>query len=187
MSKMLIDRALLEKALEALAFSCPAPLLMNKHDAAETALRAALEQGLKDFTPEMLHHTETAWKMGYDAAKLEQEEQEPVAWSTRERFCEALDRAVGNVRQEMRIKTVTMRRKDHDIALPIIDAYSGHVLVGDQPRREWQGLTEEQVIDAVREADLDWQQGWTLEESEPNRYTQLARAVEAKLKERNHE
>jgi hypothetical protein len=44
MSKMLIDRALLEKALEALAFSCPAPLLMNKHDAAETAIRAALEQ-----------------------------------------------------------------------------------------------------------------------------------------------
>jgi hypothetical protein len=67
-------------------------------------------------------------------------EQEPVAWSTRERFYEALDRAVKNVRQEMQIKTVTMRRKDHDVALPIIDAYSGHVLVGDPPRREWQSL-----------------------------------------------
>ena len=84
-------------------------------------------------------------------AALAQQEQEPVAWSTRERFYEALDRAVGNVRQEMRIKTVTMRRKDHDIALPIIDAYSGHVLVGDPPRREWVSLTDEEIVEIVAE------------------------------------
>ncbi len=53
------------------------------------------------------------------------------------------------------------------------------------PRREWRGLSEEEIIDAVRESDLDWQQGWTLEDSEPNRYTQLTRAVEARLKELN--
>jgi len=50
---------------------------------------------------------------------------------------------------------------------------------------EWQSLSEEEIIDAVRESDLDWQQGWTLEDSEPNRYTQLTRAIEAKLKEIN--
>jgi hypothetical protein len=55
----------------------------------------------------------------------------------------------------------------------------------NQTRREWRGLSEEEITDAVREADLDWQQGWTLEESEPNRYTQLARALDAALKERN--
>jgi hypothetical protein len=54
------------------------------------------------------------------------------------------------------------------------------------PRREWRSLSEEEIIDAVRESDLDWQRGWTLEDSEPNRYTQLARAIEAKLKEKNH-
>ena len=40
-------------------------------------------------------------------------------------------------------------------------------------------LTEEEIVDAVREADLDWQAGWTLDEHEPNRFTTLARAVEA--------
>lgn len=54
-----------------------------------------------------------------------------------------------------------------------------------QPRREWQSLSEEEIIDAVRESDLDWQQGWTLEDSEPNRYTQLTRAIEQALKEKN--
>lgn len=33
-----------QQALEALSFSCPAPDLMSKHEAAEAALRAALEQ-----------------------------------------------------------------------------------------------------------------------------------------------
>ena len=47
-------------------------------------------------------------------------------------------------------------------------------------------LTEEEIVDAVREADLDWQAGWTLDEHEPNRFTTLARAaikaVEGELK-----
>jgi hypothetical protein len=55
------------------------------------------------------------------------------------------------------------------------------------PRREWKSLSEGEIIDAVRESDLDWQRGWTLEDSEPNRYTQLARAIEAKLRELNHD
>jgi len=55
------------------------------------------------------------------------------------------------------------------------------------PRREWQGLKEEEIIEAVRESDLDWHRGWTLEDGEPNRYTKLARAIEAALKEKNHE
>lgn len=49
----------------------------------------------------------------------------------------------------------------------------------------WQGLTEEEIIEAVRESDLDWHRGWTLEDGEPNRYTKFARAIEAKLKEKN--
>lgn len=39
-------------------------------------------------------------------------------------------------------------------------------------------LTDEQIADAVREADLDWHHGWTLDETEANRFTQLVRAVE---------
>lgn len=39
-------------------------------------------------------------------------------------------------------------------------------------------LTDEQIVDAVRQADLDWQAGWTLDEDEPNRLATLARAIE---------
>ena len=40
-------------------------------------------------------------------------------------------------------------------------------------------LNDEQIQDAVREADLDWQQGWTLDDELPNRYITFARAVES--------
>jgi hypothetical protein len=45
------------------------------------------------------------------------------------------------------------------------------------PAREWQSLNEEEISDAVHEADLDWRQGgWNMA---------FARAIEAKLKEKN--
>ena len=40
-------------------------------------------------------------------------------------------------------------------------------------------LSDEEVHDAVRESDLDWHQGWTLDDDEPNRFISLARAIEA--------
>ena len=47
-------------------------------------------------------------------------------------------------------------------------------------------LTEEEIVEAVREADLDWQAGWTLDEHAPNRFDALARAVEKASWEKNH-
>jgi hypothetical protein len=146
-------RAAAQQALEALENSSPDNarpecVFLDKHQEAITALRTALAQ--------------------------QEQEQEPVAWSTREHFYEALDRAVGNVRQEMRIKTVTMRRKDHDIALPIIDAYSGHVFVGDLPRREWQSLP---ACEDKPHAVLVNGYGYV--------DVRAVRAIEAALKERN--
>jgi hypothetical protein len=46
-SAITVPRAVLEQALEALGFSCPAPDLMDKHKAAEDSLRTALEQALE--------------------------------------------------------------------------------------------------------------------------------------------
>ena len=40
-------------------------------------------------------------------------------------------------------------------------------------------LTDEEICDAVRESDIDWHQGWTLDDDEPNRFMSLARAIEA--------
>jgi len=44
-------------------------------------LRERLAQPEQEsFSPEAISATQAAWKMGYDAAKAEQPEQEPVAW-----------------------------------------------------------------------------------------------------------
>lgn len=52
-----------------------------------------------------------------------------------------------------------------------------------QAPREVPRLTDEHISDAVRDADLDWHHGWTLDETQPNRFTQLARAVESRVRE----
>jgi hypothetical protein len=53
------------------------------------------------------------------------------------------------------------------------------------PRREWQGLTVEFIREAIDDNGLDWHNGWTVGDDSVNRYLNLARAIEAKLKERN--
>lgn len=74
--------------------------------------------------------------------KLAQPAQEPNwAWATKEDFYRELDRRVERMRKEMEIKTVTMRCKDYDVALNIVDMYGGHVVVGQvsfppQPAQE---------------------------------------------------
>lgn len=40
-------------------------------------------------------------------------------------------------------------------------------------------LTDEEIWDEVKAADLDWQTGWSLDEDAPNRYITFARAIEA--------
>ena len=40
-------------------------------------------------------------------------------------------------------------------------------------------LTQEEIIDAVRDAGFDWMYGWTLDEAQGNRFAALARIVEA--------
>ena len=96
--------------------------------------------------------------------------QEPVAWATKEDFHRELERRLKHIREEIKIKSVTMRCKDYDIALPIIDTdYFGRVLVGQvstppqrteqepligcvnhdcdkcKAQRTWVGLTDEEM------------------------------------------
>jgi hypothetical protein len=212
MSKILIDRHVLKQILKTIESWNPT-LRTDDDAAAITSLRDALEQQdeqepvakYSDIVRQALRALRAARVSAlhpdsvslYAAAitraetALTQPEQEPVAWSTRERFYEALDRAVGNVRQEMRIKTVTMHRKDHDIALPIIDAYSGHVLVGDPPLREWRGLSEEEIKNAVLgdlfggSALMSMMRDGVMVAELRQAIERIARAIEAKLKEKN--
>ena len=70
-------RTAAQQALEAMyeetAWFGPTP----KGAAAITALRAALAQQAEPFTPDAIRTTQTAWKMGYDAAKAETQPAEP--------------------------------------------------------------------------------------------------------------
>ncbi len=56
---------------------------------------------------------------------------------------------------------------------------------GKPMEREWVGLTPSDVHELVDEADLDWHNGWSLDEEVGNRYLNLCRAIEAKLREKN--
>ena len=103
---------------------------------------------------------------------LAQPAQESAAWATKEDFYRELDRRVERMRKEMEIKTVTMRCKDYDVALPIIDTAFGHVLVGQvstPPQRTWVGLTAQEAAEC-----------WTTSA------TQTWKNFEAKLKEKNN-
>lgn len=119
------------------------------------------------------------------------ERQEPVAWATREDFYRELEHRLKHIREEMKIKSVTMRCKDYDIALPIIDTDFGRVLVGQvstpsQPEQEpvgfavmqkpWVGLTKEEKSGFV-------DQYWA---NDAVSMRDLIGFVEAKIKEKNN-
>jgi hypothetical protein len=81
-------------------------------------------------------------------------------------------------REEMKIKSVTMRCKDYDVALPIIYNDFGRVLVGQPcipPQRTWVGLTEEDL----KLLSAEWRivYGAWMDD--------FARNIEVKLKDKN--
>ena len=139
-----------------------------------TALRTAAQQAL-----EALNSIDVGYRspsgdpleVSFDEAKCEaaitalraalaqqaEPAQEPVAWE-----CKA-----GG------LKPLTQRQYDAQTA-----ATKRHYTRIAPPQRK--PLTEEEIVDAVREADLDWQAGWTLDERAPNRFVTLARAAIAK-------
>ena len=45
-------------------------------------------------------------------------------------------------------------------------------------------MTPEEIIEMVREADLDWHTGWTLDDNQPNRFEAFAKLVAEKVAER---
>ena len=41
-------------------------------------------------------------------------------------------------------------------------------------------MTQDEIIEMARDADLDWHTGWTLDDEEPNRFVTFANLVAAK-------
>ena len=63
---------------------------------------------------------------------------------------------------------------------PVIDESAAKRIataLGWEPKRK--PLTDEEIWDEVKAADLDWQTGWSLDEDASNRYITFARAIEA--------
>ena len=119
------------------------------------------------FSPEVINTTQTAWKMGYEAAKAEQQQAEqqqaePVAW----------DKPSDNFNAWWDGD----RRRDN--ANPFTtDSFAYWAFEGWQAalaQRPWQGLEAEDL--AQIESDEFWQVG---------NHMAIAMAVEDKLKERN--
>lgn len=176
----------LQQALEFVEF-CWRDVSLNdyaeeKRAALEAVLEAALEQPVPDAVPVDDPHAYSrrcaaaefqrgAWgkyaaleqATGKNPLQVEQQEQGAVAWANM--------KGDGNPA----LLSISQHPEDRANWTNPVPLYT------HPPRRPWQGLTAEEIIDAVRESDLDWQQGWTLEDGEPNRYTQLARAIEAAL------
>lgn len=62
------------------------------------------------------------------------------------------------------------KRSRRELARRIVALYA------QTPQRP---LTDEEIWDEVKAADLDWQTGWSLDEDASNRYITFARAIEA--------
>jgi hypothetical protein len=188
MTKLLIDRALLEQALEALegfvrfaAIHSDGPDASDKYlaeDYAEEAflktakvlpdLRAALAQeepNLRNANPIGLTPPQKALQREQFRAEaalraaLAQEEQEPVAW-----MVYTLDG-----------KSVCVTDNPADFG----DQHKALPLYTHPLRREWKGLSEEEIYSHWH--GTDWR------ESVFVRLPAFAHAIEAALKERNHE
>jgi hypothetical protein len=54
-----------------------------------------------------------------------------------------------------------------------VEAFQGAAPTARQP------LTTDQIVDAVRDADLDWHSGWVIGDEAVNCFETLVRAVEA--------
>ena len=124
-----------------------------------TNLRTAAQQALEALEH---HGGNLPWNAFVEVRKdlraaLAQEQAEPVAWLQPK----TMD---AHLRPDLGYETCSSA--DYG-AFPVYRA---------PPKRK--PLTEEEIVEAVREADLDWQAGWTLDEHAPNRFATLARAIE---------
>jgi hypothetical protein len=152
--KILIDRAVVESALDALEDVQNYMKTSAWFDRRAAALRAALKEAT------MQRLTDTHQEI--DAA-LEQQEQEPVAWIPSQHLEEA--------RRAPFVCRVSLARQRHRTDFVALYTHP--------PRREWVGLTDEEIRMIVRKSV----EGVTVSESVL--FRAVARAVETALKGRN--
>ena len=130
-----------------------------------TDFRTAAQQALEALEPMQNDRDDTAIQRAITAlrAALEQPEQEPVAW---------MDPNRGEVCRAHWLESHAPERDVDRFSCP---------LYTHPPRREWRGLTDEQLLYVYNELP-NW--GMDMDSLSP-KLKQFARAIEAALKERN--
>jgi hypothetical protein len=136
MTTLVIDRAVLERALEAMEWASDLNAVAQNH----TPLHDAIDN-LR--------------------AALAQQEQEPVAW-------------IQSTHLQQAQREPSLCRVEPTQRLPDFVPLYTH-----PPRREWQGLTEEEVNDCIKYP------GRSLFARDGTTSQRIARAIEAALKEKN--
>jgi hypothetical protein len=119
------------------------------------SLRARLAQPEQRSEQWWRHEVSNAWAEGYEKgrASVKQPEQEPVAWADK----------------------YDLDREGHDFWVSRqANVRTGVPLYTAPPQRDWQGLTDAEMNEIVRE----WQES-------PDGFWHLSRAIEAKLKDKN--
>ncbi len=171
-----LPRALVRQALEALELAYAGTPAITVHGKAITALKAALEQPKPP--PEAQTEAEKiAYCAGWWAAmeqKREQQEpeQEPVVWgvdwgSHGDRSC----------------CTIIKQHTDGTREVVAVE-YAPSYTHPTPPRREWRGLTEEEIQSVIQ---LEREKRFQRRPPLPLSMTELSHAIEAALKEKNHE
>ena len=166
--------------------NCGADEANAEIEQAITAIKAALEAKDEQCRHRIADARNPVVKDGYlcvdcgalfsaaDHAMPKQEaKDEPVAWATREDFYRELEHAMNHMRQQMKIKSVTMRCTDYDLALPIIDIFDGRILVGQVTTPPQRKPLDEEELEKL------WDEATDHMEHFCSQYWDFARAIEA--------
>ncbi len=163
MTTITVPRAVLKQALEALEQArdtTHSDTLYAQFEVAITALRAALAQeepALVGWSPEQCRQLlDTA------LAQEQQEQQEPVAWVDEASIAWLAEHPRGIITTRL----VKQKSPERQMAM-----------YAEPPRREWQSLSEEERDAAIR---------WAVDQEKMHFGRAVARAIEAKLKEKNN-
>ena len=117
---------------------------------------------------DMSKQTEALREAQQPAPATELREQEPVAY--------LVD---GDLYYPEEIDWETLQEQGHTVAALYTSPPAQEFVCSTGLCHYRKPLTDEEIWDEVKAADLDWQTGWSLDEDASNRYVTFARAIEA--------
>jgi hypothetical protein len=171
------DRDLMQQALEAIKNNAGNP--ERVYQLANAALKEALAAPVQEpFSPEAIRATRTAWRMGYEAARGVHTCIPPAAQPApvQPERCGPSSSVFGLA--EMILLDCGCSSDYQPLLNRVAERIQGYIDTPPAAQRTWVGLTDEELND-LPEAKGPWNMSYA------PRIVNLARAIEAKLKEKN--